>query len=439
MTRNAGAESAFDRIRSRVRRTRDLGEVRARPTALGGMRLAMDYFAVAATPRFRAGQRSRVRDAAQSGMILVIVTATLNCLWLIPSHPAAARLLIALNLTPALIGALAYRAVTRRARRHPEDMSFAVLAALDVALVVVGVVEHDLDIVASGYLLLMPMIVATVMPWGTKYHAAWIAFHTCVALGYAVLAPTSMFGGVGRPDVFALFIVASTISVFGHVNRLRARVQNFIQMEEIRAFHRQGRRDQERLDRLNRMLEHTARTDDLTDLKNRLSLKLDLAVVRSRIARHGQPYGLLMVDLDRFKAINDSLGHVSGDDVLRRTAAAIAGAVRQVDAVYRYGGEEFLVLLDSTDLPGAVVAAERMRQVVSDLEIAHPGNPPHGRVTASVGVATIDSQDVDADDDAWIARADAALYRAKANGRNRCETEATTGRRPGLATVALSR
>jgi diguanylate cyclase (GGDEF)-like protein len=209
--------------------------------------------------------------------------------------------------------------------------------------------------------------------------------------------------------------------VFGHINRLQARVLGFIQIEQIRAFNRQARRDQERLDRLNRILEHAARTDDLTGLRNRLSLKFDLAIVRSKMARHGEPVGLLMVDLDRFKAVNDSLGHVVGDGVIRKTADSIAAALRQEDRVYRYGGEEFLVLLDSTDEEGAAAAGERIRQAVEDLGVVHPGNPPHGFVTVSVGVATIGPEDLADDDDSWIARADAALYRAKGRGRNRCD------------------
>ena len=250
-----------------------------------------------------------------------------------------------------------------------------------------------------------------------------LSLHVVCALTYAAMVPDGLLGGGGRWDAFALFMVAMMVSVFGHTDRLHGRVLSFIQIQQIRAFNRQARRDQERLDRLNRILEHAARTDDLTGLGNRLSLKMNLANLRARIDRHGEKLGLLMIDLDRFKAINDSLGHVAGDEVLRDTAACISAAVRQEDGVYRYGGEEFLVLLESTDADGAETAADRIRQDVADLGLPHPGNPPYSLVIVSVGVATVGQADLADDDDAWIGRADAALYRAKELGRNRCEME----------------
>jgi diguanylate cyclase (GGDEF)-like protein len=272
-------------------------------------------------------------------------------------------------------------------------------------------------------LLLMPLMVAAVMTWATKYNAGWLVLHGCFALVYATTVPHSTFGTGGGLDVFALFVVATTVSVFGHINRLQTRVLNFIQLEQIRAYNRQARRDQDRLDRLNRILEQASRTDDLTGLRNRLSLKLDLSTHRARIARHGEVLSLLMIDLDRFKAVNDGIGHVAGDEVLRKTAACIAAAIRLEDGAYRYGGEEFLVLLDSTGPDDAAMAAERIRRSVADLELQHPGNSPYGRVTVSVGVASIVLDDLWEDDEAWVGRADAALYLAKNRGRNRCEVD----------------
>ena len=377
-------------------------------------------------------------------MLLVIVAASLDCLWLIPLHPGQAWLLFLVNLVPALSATLAYIAMGSWARSHPETVAFVVLAALDFALLALRFGGNELDLVASGYLLLLPMVVGAVMPWGTKVHFGWLAFHACVALAYAAMVPDGLFGGGGRPDILALFVVATTVSVFGHTNRLQARVLSFIQLEQIRAFNRQARRDQERLDRLNRVLEQVARTDDLTGLRNRLSLKLDLGRVRSRIARHGEWIGLLMIDLDRFKAVNDSVGHVAGDEILRQAAASIAASVRQEDWVYRYGGEEFLVLLESTSSERGVIAAERIRRRVQALGLPHPGNPPHSRVTVSVGVANIGPDDLSDDDDAWIARADEALYRAKSRGRNRCDyAPASRPRlravdRPSIAAVAVA-
>jgi diguanylate cyclase (GGDEF)-like protein len=250
----------------------------------------------------------------------------------------------------------------------------------------------------------------------------WLTLHGLAVAGYTVLAPEAAFAGGSRGDIFTLLAVGTVVSLFGHVAGLRARVESFVQIERIRALHRQTRRDEARLDRLNGILELATRTDELTGLKNRLSLNLDLGAIRGRIARHQERYGLLVLDLDRFKAINDQLGHVVGDRVLRSVADALEGAVRTGDGVYRFGGEEFVVLTKVTGPDEASFTAHRLRAAVAALDVPHPGNPPHRRVTVSVGVATIGVEDLTTDDEGWFARADAALYRAKAGGRNTVES-----------------
>ena len=185
--------------------------------------------------------------------------------------------------------------------------------------------------------------------------------------------------------MLVLLVVASAVSQFGHLTALRASVLGFVQIERIRALNRQARRDQARLDHLNRILEQAATTDELTGLKNRLSLKLDMSVLRSRISRRADRYVLMMIDLDRFKAINDRLGHVAGDRVLHLVAGTLMTAVRSEDSVYRYGGEEFVVIMQIQRQQEARLAAERIRLAIEAMDIEHPGNPPHGRVTACVG------------------------------------------------------
>jgi diguanylate cyclase (GGDEF)-like protein len=392
--------------------------------------LALDYFVVAATRRYRATQRKPMRDSARHGMVLVGASALLNCLWLAPLHPAAVDTVLALNGVIALTAGLGYGAVATRAKRVPEGFVFAVLATVDAATLALGILRPELSVVAGGYLLLLPVIVALLIPWATRIHIGWLALHTTLVLGYAALAPVGPLGSSGHHDLVALIIVATSVSFFGHVVALRARVLGFVQIERIRALNRQARRDETRLDRLNRILEQTARTDELTGLKNRLSLKLDLGTTRARIARHRERVGLLVLDLDRFKAINDERGHVAGDGVLRDVSRALMGALRPDDGAYRYGGEEFVVLLRLTRPGEALLAAERIRRTIENLDIPHPGNPPHGRVTVSVGVASMGPDDLAADDSAWVARADAALYRAKAAGRNRSEVEIYSGEAP---------
>jgi len=167
------------------------------------------------------------------------------------------------------------------------------------------------------------------------------------------------------------------------------------------------------------ILGETARTDELTGLMNRLSLRLDLGVLRARIARHGQRHALLLADVDHFKAINDLYGHVAGDRVLQAVASTLSGSTRPEDGLYRYGGEEFALLVPLTSTSSALDIAERIRRAVEELASPNPANPPHGRLTISVGAVTIGKRELALDDEVWFRRADEALYQAKVAGRNR--------------------
>jgi diguanylate cyclase (GGDEF)-like protein len=397
------------------------------PTAVRVLGRAADFLAVAATPRFRASQRGRMRSSAAHSMVLIILSAIIDCLWLAPVHPSKATTVIALNGAVAAVAAAGLLVLSTKARRQPELVVLTALVAVDAAALALAASGPEFGVVAGGYLLLLPTIVALLIPWSTRFHIGWLSYHTAFVLIFAVLAPQGPLGTEGRQDLVVLLLVVTAVSLLGHAMGLGVRVVSFIHIERIRALNRQARRDASRLDRLNQVLEHTAQTDALTGLNNRFSLTMHLGAARSRIARHGDHYGILAVDLDRFKAINDSLGHVAGDGVLRAVSTALVRAVRPEDGVYRYGGEEFVVLLRVTNPDEALRAAERIRDAVAALGIHHPGNPPHDLVTISIGVGSIGPDDLSLDDDAWYARADAALYRAKANGRNRCESAVGPG------------
>jgi diguanylate cyclase (GGDEF)-like protein len=170
-----------------------------------------------------------------------------------------------------------------------------------------------------------------------------------------------------------------------------------------------------RVTALHRRLHRDARQDALTGLGNRHRLTEDLDAMRARAERYGHRWCVALLDLDRFKGYNDGAGHLQGDELLRRVGAALAGAARGGDTVYRYGGEEFLVLLPEQTLETAALAGERLRTVVEDLALPHPAG---GVVTISVGVA---GPAEGGDPEALVARADEALYAAKAAGRNRVE------------------
>jgi two-component system chemotaxis response regulator CheY len=172
----------------------------------------------------------------------------------------------------------------------------------------------------------------------------------------------------------------------------------------------------ERVTAMHRRMHDDARHDVLTGLANRLRLAEDLEVLCGRVTRYGHVYCIALFDIDHFKGYNDGAGHSGGDDVLREVAASLQREVRSGDAVYRYGGEEFLVLLPEQTIESAVLAAERLRRAVEALALPHPAG---GVVTVSAGVAGLD--DPTCAPTQVFELADQALYRAKAGGRNRVE------------------
>ena len=161
-----------------------------------------------------------------------------------------------------------------------------------------------------------------------------------------------------------------------------------------------------------------ALTDPLTQTHNRRALMERLTSELERARRYALHLSVLMVDLDHFKAINDSYGHVVGDEVLRGVSRVLQREARAVDVVARFDGEEFVVVLPETGEDGAVALAERIRARVEETPPVTGGEYGWLRVTVSIGVATVPSPRVNSPEE-LIAVADEALYRAKAQGRNR--------------------
>jgi len=157
-----------------------------------------------------------------------------------------------------------------------------------------------------------------------------------------------------------------------------------------------------------------SRTDALTGIGNRLRLMEDLAAAWARAERYGHRYTVGVLDVDRFKQLNDAYGHLAGDDALKAIARTLRTHLRSGDVVYRYGGDELVVLLPEQTLDDARLVLERMRAAVAALGLQTPA----GVVSVSVGLAELDPKR-DASADAWLSRADAALYEAKRRGRNR--------------------
>ncbi len=166
-----------------------------------------------------------------------------------------------------------------------------------------------------------------------------------------------------------------------------------------------------KLRRLNRELERVSQVDVLTGLANRGKIDTHLAREMDRVRRYGHGFSVLMLDIDRFKAVNDEFGHLMGDRVLVEVARRVQATVRGGDVCGRWGGEEFLVLYPETANDEAFRVAERIREAMA--ATAFPDGRGH---TVSAGVATFAAGDTV---DGLLQRADAALYRAKAEGRDR--------------------
>jgi diguanylate cyclase (GGDEF)-like protein len=165
--------------------------------------------------------------------------------------------------------------------------------------------------------------------------------------------------------------------------------------------------------RLYEEIKAMATTDPLTGLCNRNIFRKELGKEIMRSRRSGSPLSLLVADLDRFKSINDTFGHLAGDETLRKVALMITKAVRGIDSVCRYGGEEFVAILPSTDSSGAQLIAERIRQDVELLKVEFNGSEIH--TTISIGVAVYG----DESPEEFFEKADKACYLSKTRGRNR--------------------
>ncbi len=271
-----------------------------------------------------------------------------------------------------------------------------------------------------GTAALHPSMTALSEPGG---HPSPLTARRLVALTVAVLvAPCTLAVELvgGRPrDAWAVTVCSIALFVL-----VVARMQ--LAMGEVRASVHQR-------DIAQRNLVHQAGHDSLTQLANRAHAVEMIESALGRAQRAGSLVGLLFVDLDHFKAVNDTHGHAAGDEVLRETARRMQAGVRAGDTVGRLGGDEFVILVEAPDSAAALVAlAERLVDAISA--------PVHTAerdlvVSASIGVAVV--RDGGTDADALLYEADAAAYRAKAQGRGRAEIFDDDLRREHLARVEL--
>ena len=164
-----------------------------------------------------------------------------------------------------------------------------------------------------------------------------------------------------------------------------------------------------------------ARTDPLTGLPNRAAYDEHIEQEYERWSRYRTAFAVVVADLDLFKKVNDSFGHLAGDKVLRLVAKVITKNIRVTDFVARYGGEEFVILVPNAKLSEAAKLADQIRQVISKKSIKNKNTgQDFGKITMSFGIAEFSNNEIQ---ESIIQRADAALYLAKENGRNRVQLE----------------
>ena len=375
---------------------------------------------VVGQPRYRAWERRHVRTAARAGTAIVVIVLVFDAIAMSSVAPTIALL----NLPLALVGVVMLVALTRRSgpRRNPAGAAYLLgVMALTTSLLPLGLVPEAGPILLA-YVPLVIVASALFIPWNTRRHLAWSL--TCVAMvfGFAMSPFAANLETRAVDDLVTIAIDSVLVSMGGHLVLQRQRRSMFLQRMQLRGLNQLAARQGRELLGLTDELRAAARVDPLTGVANRLRLEEDLEMVARRDIAGG---AALMIDIDRFKGYNDRHGHLAGDRVLRRVAETLATNARPSDRVYRFGGEEFLVLLPGATIIDALAVAERQRRAIEELAIPtdRQGREDAGEVvTISVGIApmSLPTSDVGpVQGDAWLRAADAALYESKASGRNR--------------------
>ena len=207
------------------------------------------------------------------------------------------------------------------------------------------------------------------------------------------------------------------ISIPFKFKELLARINNQI---KIRNILKELEEKNKELMKRNLVLEQMAITDSLTELYNKgyILRRLESELIRS--ARYSEPLSLIMIDIDYFKKINDSLGHITGDNILKKLSQILVKSVRDVDIAARYGGEEFIIVCPNTSVSGAAILTERIRENVQNA-IFHSGSIDI-KTTISLGVSSLSPSSLASGEinaSKLIEKADLALYKAKSAGRNK--------------------
>jgi diguanylate cyclase (GGDEF)-like protein len=364
-----------------------------------------------------AAERRVLRRAVSIGAGVMSALLVADMAINLVAAEAGATALAPFELATAAFTALV-AIVVRRGGVRAEAMALAVLLVV-FATALLGIVVMPVGrVAASAQLAILLVGAGLFLPWQRRWHIAAVGSAVALALVFVVSPLAIVLGSTDRVGLAAAVLMAGVTSVIGQgvwQSRLRGMLE---QQFELRHLNRYARRQEIHVNELNRELNRVARRDSLTGVGNRLAL--DEAV----------PFALVLFDIDHFKAYNDEYGHLAGDAALGRLGEILRRATRGGDLAFRYGGEEFLVLLPGADLNGAIAAAERVRVAAAE---DSRGLPPF---TVSGGVALCDPAD-GRDPEPLLRRADAALYLAKRAGRNRIAADelSVAMQRQGIASA----
>jgi diguanylate cyclase (GGDEF)-like protein len=377
---------------------------------------------VVGRPRYRAWERQHVRTATEAGAAVLIVVLLFDA----AAMSSVAPRIMALNLPLAVVGATLLLALRRRSgpRRNPTGAAILLgVMAVATSLLPLGLVP-EAGTLQLAYVPLVVVASALFIPWNTVRHLTWLVICLVMVIGFVLSPFAARLGDGAIGDLLTITIDSVLVSLAGHLVLQRQRRSMFLQKMQLRDLNELAAQQGRDLRGLTDELREAARVDPLTGVANRLRLGEDLEMVAGRAIDRGQG-AALMIDIDRFKDYNDGHGHLAGDSVLRLVAEALAANTRPSDRVYRFGGEEFLVLLPGATIIDALAVAERQRLAVEDLAIRtdRPARTDEDEVvTISVGVATLElgsSDDPSTRADEWLRAADVAMYESKISGRNR--------------------
>lgn len=341
--------------------------------------------------------------------LLIVVDLATNLVAGTPGVMALAPYELAAAAVSAVVGVAA-----RRGRGRGEPLAFVLLLVASGAILIGLALAPAGRLLGSAQLATLLVGAGLILPWSQRWHIGAIGS----AIGMVVLAAVGpldpALAGFDRLSLIAAVLIAGITSVVGHglwQVRMRAMLE---QQFSLRNLSRYAQRQEAQVSALNRELNRVARRDSLTGVGNRYALDEAIARLLDQGDRlRPVRFALVLLDIDLFKAYNDEHGHLAGDAALGHLGQVLQTATRSHDLAFRYGGEEFLLLLPDVDLNRALAVAERVRATVE--RGGTGGVPPF---TISAGVALCDPAD-GRNPEPLLRRADAALYIAKRAGRNR--------------------